>query len=211
MSSLNGLLSNPIVLFTTIFIGVSSIYWTFKAYKQHRHKQEFESLVDYFKIHRKFVESNKTNKRNKDDVIVRAMSYNILAPDPSGIEGTGYALSKQHDYCPRKYRLWDYRLPRIMAQIIAYSPDIVCMQETTTHSFNNSLESEFNKLDYEGWHQRRSLTIVKATEAIFWKKNKFECLSKKLLRFNEIVEKYVCKKHENNKFYNKLKSRGDIC
>ena len=59
------------------------------------------------------------------------------------------------------------------------------------------------------------MTKIKATEAIFWNRNKYQLLKKKIIRFNQICDneeyaKYVGVKHENNKFYQRIKSRGDV-
>eukprot|EP01084_Bolivina_argentea_P033566 62073_1 len=187
-------------------IGIG-LYFLLRGYYQYVQDKKFESLVNYFKTHRKFINIDDTNDR------IRVMSYNILSPDPSGVDKTGdkYAMSDQHNYCPRKYRIFEYRLPRIMAQIVAYVPDIVCIQETSIHSFNNYIFNEFTKLNYNSWHEIRDKQNNLHTQSIFWNKNKFNFINKKVIRLNTIFdEKYFGPKDKNNAFLNMFKQCPDI-
>eukprot|EP01084_Bolivina_argentea_P231624 390557_1 len=109
------------------------------------------SKLRKLKYENKLVEDIRMNQTK--DNIVRVMSYNILA------DGPNYALGKWVDYCPYgkdgdrlAFRRWSYRGPRILAQIQCYKPDIICMQETTQHTFTSFFEPKLKALGYHGIH-----------------------------------------------------------
>lgn len=53
----------------------------------------------------------------------RVVTYNVLAPS------SRFGLSEKYDsYCPRRYREWSYRFPRILEQLDALDGDIVGIQ-----------------------------------------------------------------------------------
>ena len=203
----------------TAIIGAVIIFFAYSD--RYKNKEEHSFLVNYFKTHRKFITIKQPkNKMNQ----FRIMTYNILAPIEDYLQW--------NKYCPDKYLSWQYRLPRIIAQIIAYCPDIVCMQETSLEAFETNLKTEFSKLHYNSWHvQRGSERLIDTPEdasslsaccdhsqAIFWKKSAFKCVHEhqKVLRFNQLCqqnrfEKYVGKQHDENKLYQKVKELNDCC
>eukprot|EP01083_Nonionella_stella_P204307 744891_1 len=114
-------------------------------------------LVSMYRELRKLKHGDKLvidqNMHQNNDSVVRVMSYNILA------DGDCYALGKWYDYCaigkdgdPLAFSKWSYRGPRILAQIQCYSPDILCLQETTHHTFTTYLEPQLFALGYRGIH-----------------------------------------------------------
>ena len=192
-----------LLIVVSIIVGIIGVYYIYKHYEANRKQKEFVSLVHYFKKHRKLIQLKESN--NND--IIRAMTYNILAPK--------WAMTEKHNYCPRKYRLFPYRLTRILAEIVAYKPDIICMQETTADVYNRYLSKEMHNLGYNGEHDPRSIEKDDAAVTIFWNKDKYELLQTKAMIFNQICDeekyaKYLGTKHENNKFYQRLKSRSNI-
>ena len=75
----------------------------------------------------------------------RIMTYNILTDR--------IAMSTRHNYCKMEYRKWFYRFPRLLAQIQAYEPHIIGLQETTPTSYEHSLRNSF--IGYESIHASR--------------------------------------------------------
>lgn len=65
--------------------------------------------------------------------IVRFMSYNILADRYINDAQYEYLSSEKRDFAK-------HRLPRILAQIEAYLPDIICLQETQYSTFHKYFE-----------------------------------------------------------------------
>ena len=163
--------------------------------------------MSYFKAHRQFVTVKQLAAAETKNTF-RVMTYNILTPIES------YLVWQQ--YCPAQYRKWSYRLPRIMAQIIAFYPDIVCLQETSVESFETSLKSEFHALEYEAWHEQRgSNPAADHSQAIFWKKAVFAAQNKKMVRFRDLCqqtryEKYIGRQDDSNALFKKVKSLNDV-
>merc|ERR1719203_315257 len=136
------------------------------------------------------------NLHQANENIVRVMSYNILA------DGDGYALAKSMDYGKRSkdnddplaFRKWSYRGPRILAQILLYKPDIICLQETTNKTFFEYLEPELAKAGYCGVHGMRDLTAVKhgdlsrMTDAMFYNKHKFNLMDLQIIGINKAAK-----------------------
>ncbi|ETO13598.1 hypothetical protein RFI_23770, partial [Reticulomyxa filosa] len=98
--------------------GVMAI--SIRAYKNNQQKQ----WIDFYSRSRQFIAINPSQSgQNSTKQGVRVMTYNILG------DGPFYALSKNHDHCPKVYRKWKYRLPRLLSEIKAYDADILCLQE----------------------------------------------------------------------------------
>eukprot|EP01083_Nonionella_stella_P003473 9971_1 len=170
-----------------------------------------------FKYRNELLEDQNMHIHN--DYIVRVMSYNILA------DGESYALGKWFDYCPSgkngdrlAFRKWSYRGPRILTQIECYLPDIICLQETTHHTFNAYFEPKLKALGYHGIHGIRDTIAAQngnlnhMTDALFYNTNKFKLMDHKILRINQIANtKYFGDYTNGYPYLNKLFNRMDIC
>merc|ERR1719189_3239554 len=123
-------------------------------------------LVQFYKTDRLFAccESNNKNTINES---FRVMSWNILA------DGKNYALSWRHDYCDPAYRAWEYRKTRILASILAYAPDIICLQETTRPMFEDFIQPEFARHGYKAVHVSKQNKRVQS-DTICYRANRFE-------------------------------------
>lgn len=73
--------------------------------------------------------------------VLRIVSYNILA--------NKYAMSGFHDYCPKEYRDWHYRLPRLCREISDLRGDIVCLQEVEEVVFRQDIGSLLRQEGFE--------------------------------------------------------------
>lgn len=99
---------------------------------------------------------------------LRIMTYNILAD--CYMKSSIKPFTNFHPYCPKQFQLMDYREPRIVSEIHAHSPSILCLQEVEGKSFTNRLVPMLP--DYEG-----HITVIigrnKAGCALFYKKEEF--------------------------------------
>ncbi|ETO24803.1 hypothetical protein RFI_12354 [Reticulomyxa filosa] len=109
-----------IVLFCVIIMGCC-----IKRQSGGGEEKKDDDLVSFYKSKQRMIRSSAFMHSS-----VRVMTYNILA------DGEAYALSDFYPYTDIKQRQWNYRFPRVLAQIQAYDPDIVCMQETTPRTYN---------------------------------------------------------------------------
>lgn len=160
-------------------------YW---CYTKLRRLHDRRKLVQFFQNSRRMISVGIPQQKMPS---IRVMSYNILA------DGYRYALGEGHGYCPWKYRKWKYRFPRIMAQIEAYHPDIVGLQETTYVTYHNSLQMEFEARGYDSIHTIRDeeghrMGMERTTETVLYDKDKFELLNHRIIRLNHVGddEKY---------------------
>ncbi|KAL5269210.1 hypothetical protein ACHWQZ_G002887 [Mnemiopsis leidyi] len=76
-----------------------------------------------------------------------------------------------YPYCPKKFQMRKYREPRIVAEVWAHKPHIICMQEVEDKTFSNCLLPMLEK--YHG-----HITVIKgrfkAGCAMFFKADDFE-------------------------------------
>eukprot|EP01084_Bolivina_argentea_P278668 476173_1 len=105
-----------------------------------------------------------------------------------------YALSNRHNYCPKQYRKWGFRYQSILCQFQAYSPDIICIQETTPSTWKHKMQPRLKKLGYIGIHAARELVDAKfaglsQSDCVIWKENKFTKIKHKILRLNKFIKK----------------------
>eukprot|EP01083_Nonionella_stella_P177904 626871_1 len=157
-------------------VGVSA----FCLYRLHGIRNR-RNIINLYRSNRRMIN---VGIRNNNTPSIRVMSYNILA------DGNRYALNSDMNYTPLKYRKWNHRMKRILAQIEAHQPDIVGIQETTYKTYHNSLQIEFDLMGYESVHAIRDREghkngFDRTTDTIIYKKDKFELLNKKIIRFNE--------------------------
>ncbi|KAL5269208.1 hypothetical protein ACHWQZ_G002887 [Mnemiopsis leidyi] len=99
----------------------------------------------------------------------RIMSYNILAD--AFMESRTDPIRNFYPYCPKKFQMRKYREPRIVAEVWAHKPHIICMQEVEDKTFSNCLLPMLEK--YHG-----HITVIKgrfkAGCAMFFKADDFE-------------------------------------
>eukprot|EP01084_Bolivina_argentea_P278667 476172_1 len=144
-------------------------------------------LITFYKNDRRFI-TIPTESKEDESFSIRIMTYNILA------DGIMYALSNRHNYCPKQYRKWGFRYQSILCQFQAYSPDIICIQETTPSTWKHKMQPRLKKLGYIGIHAARELVDAKfaglsQSDCVIWKENKFTKIKHKILRLNKFIKK----------------------
>ncbi|RKO94113.1 Endonuclease/exonuclease/phosphatase [Blyttiomyces helicus] len=116
------------------------------------------------------------------------MCYNTLCEK--------YATPQAYAYTPSWALNWSYRKDLLLNDIIAYSADIVCLQEVEMAQFEDFFREELlQNGDYEGvfWPKSRSRTMAEYERrqvdgcATFWKKTKFSLVHKHCIEFQQIA------------------------
>ncbi|KAG7394236.1 RNA exonuclease ngl2 [Phytophthora boehmeriae] len=99
----------------------------------------------------------------------RVMSFNVLA-DYLVINDSKVEPAKRH----QKYK-WEYRRDGLVREILAYEPDIVCLQEVD--HFEDFFEPKLQKAGFVGVYKRRTGETTHDGCAIFIKKSKCRIVS----------------------------------
>jgi CCR4-NOT transcription complex subunit 6 len=84
----------------------------------------------------------------KQDGEIRVLCYNVLAES--------YALPDRINYCPIWALQWEYRKHRLLKEISAYDPDIMCLQEVESEQFRTFFQPEFAARGYSGVFKPKS-------------------------------------------------------
>jgi len=114
---------------------------------------------------------------------VRAMSWNILA------DGKSYALSQRHDYTDLRFREWDYRKARILASILAYNPDICCLQETTGPMYREFIAPQFSKFGYHCVHLLKDRSSAQS-DTVLYRQDRFTLLCSQSIELGPLSDKH---------------------
>ena len=89
----------------------------------------------------------------------RLVSYNILADE--------HCMEVKHAYCPVKDREWlgdSGRGARLVAELLSYEADIVCLQECSLQKFDDCFRPGLGQ-KYTGFHHSKHLTGHAAEQA----------------------------------------------
>ncbi|XP_063683395.1 2',5'-phosphodiesterase 12-like [Bolinopsis microptera] len=99
----------------------------------------------------------------------RLMSYNILAD--VFMESKTKPITNHFPYCSKKYQAREYREPRIVAEVWAHNPHLLCLQEVEDKTFSKYLVPMLQS--YQG-HITVKKGRFKAGCAIFFKLDQYE-------------------------------------
>ncbi|KAI7825219.1 Endonuclease/exonuclease/phosphatase [Gamsiella multidivaricata] len=114
--------------------------------------------------------------------------YNILAEK--------YATPQMYGYTPSWALAWEYRKELILQEILAYSADIVCLQELESGQYEDYFKDQMKQQgDYDGvfWPKSRAKTMPEKDRrtvdgcAILFKASKFNLIDKHLVEFNHLA------------------------
>ncbi|OAQ31097.1 hypothetical protein K457DRAFT_72485 [Linnemannia elongata AG-77] len=114
--------------------------------------------------------------------------YNILAEN--------YATPQMYGYTPSWALTWEYRKELILQEILAYSADIVCLQELEMGQYEDYFKEQMKlQADYDSvfWPKSRAKTMPEKDRRIvdgcatFFKASKFTLIDKHLVEFNHIA------------------------
>ncbi|KAF9582606.1 Glucose-repressible alcohol dehydrogenase transcriptional effector, partial [Lunasporangiospora selenospora] len=114
--------------------------------------------------------------------------YNILAEN--------YATAQMYGYTPSWALAWEYRKELILQEVLAYSADIVCLQEVELGQYEDYFREQMKQqADYESvfWPKSRAKTMHEKDRrnvdgcATFFKASKFTLIEKHLVEFNHVA------------------------
>ncbi|KAG0211623.1 Glucose-repressible alcohol dehydrogenase transcriptional effector [Mortierella sp. GBA30] len=114
--------------------------------------------------------------------------YNILAEN--------YATPQMYGYTPSWALTWEYRKELILQEILAYSADIVCLQEVELGQYEDYFKDQMkHQADYDSvfWPKSRAKTMSEKDRrtvdgcATFFKASKFSLIDKHLVEFNHVA------------------------
>lgn len=116
-----------------------------------------------------------------DDVMkFRLLTYNILS-DRAVHDG-------DYLYCPAQLRYMSSRHDRIIAEIRAMQPHVVCLQEVDYEHYTTRLRSAMNQLGYDGILLQRQDDYGLAT---FWDTSVFELVAQKHATLHHLAETHL--------------------
>lgn len=146
-------------------------------------KQRVKSLMKQqqvpTRIIRTFTESVDASQR------FTVMSYNILA------NGSRYALSKHHDYCPLLYRQWVYRWPLLQKELLEHRPSIICLQETTSSTYEQTIQPAMQAARYYGIQAKRSENYTSPLScSLFINQDVFAVINSYVYHYHQLIEEY---------------------
>ncbi|KAG0066734.1 Glucose-repressible alcohol dehydrogenase transcriptional effector [Linnemannia elongata] len=114
--------------------------------------------------------------------------YNILAEK--------YATAQMYGYTPSWALAWEYRKELILQEVLAYSADIICLQEVESGQYDDYFKDQMKQQgDYDSvfWPKSRAKTMPEKDRrnvdgcATFFKASKFTLIDKHLVEFNHIA------------------------
>ena len=111
-----------------------------------------------------------TKPRDDSDSVLRVMTYNILGDFYASRE---FESRGQFQYCELIHLKKTRRMPLIVSEILAYHPDIICLQEVDTSIYDDLLRPALASKGYLGFHSEK-ISEQKEGCAIFWSNKVFE-------------------------------------
>lgn len=95
------------------------------------------------------------------------MSYNILAP----------SLALRHSSVQRGLLHMNFRLPRIVEEIMLHKPDVVCLQEVDSGRVQEYLTEELHACGYTGVYKKRTGDKVSTLQSTLGSSTCTPCLT----------------------------------
>ena len=111
------------------------------------------------------------------------MTYNLLADL--------YATPDQFSGTPAWALAWPYRRQNLVREIVAASPDVVCLQEVQSTHFADFLAPELHRAGYAGVYKKKTADVFTGASyaadgcATFFKRSAFGLVKKYEVEFNK--------------------------
>jgi mRNA deadenylase 3'-5' endonuclease subunit Ccr4 len=113
--------------------------------------------------------------------VIRVMTYNVLADlytTRCVLEGGSNELDQEqlqqqpfqfmyYNHCPQEFLSRKRRMPLILHELLAYRPDIICLQEVDLHVFDRLLEPCLRSQGYQGYYSNKASSQLEGCAA-FW-------------------------------------------
>lgn len=101
----------------------------------------------------------------ESSIEIRVLTYNTLADQNCSQD--------IYPYCKAEYLLKHRRLPLVAHEILAYQPDVVCLQEVDEHIYARLFQPIMSQYNYDGhFAQKRSDGQTEGC-ALFWNRQRF--------------------------------------
>lgn len=121
----------------------------------------------------------------------RVMSYNILADQYAG---TAYAQKVLFNYCPSKLLDNNYRRQLVLEEVLAYQPDVLCLQEVDDKVFSDYLEPHLKRNGFEGRYTNKQ-GRVREGAAMFWRASRFRLAGSRDLSMRDVFRRPLSPPH----------------
>ncbi|KAF6252797.1 hypothetical protein COO60DRAFT_1628447 [Scenedesmus sp. NREL 46B-D3] len=142
---------------------------------------------------------------------IRMITYNILADKYSSFNA----------YCPPQYLAWQYRCPRLLAELEAYAADLLFLQEVESTVFDQQLRPWMQQRGYQSlFHPRRSPQGSAGPDegvSLHFRASAFTHISSAGVRLGDaslagpLLPAACCSKHRHNRFLQALSQREEGC
>jgi len=118
---------------------------------------------------------------------LRVVTYNVLAD-----LYTSRDIDEQivYSHCDSRHLLRQRRMPMLVAEILAYQADLVCLQEVDASIYENLLRPVFFEEGFEGFYSNKA-SIQQEGCAMFWSKDCFEPAQNKDMHTQSIRELFT--------------------
>ncbi|KAK3828312.1 MAG: Endonuclease/exonuclease/phosphatase [Benniella sp.] len=135
--------------------------------------------------------------------------YNILAEK--------YATPQMYGYTPSWALSWEYRKELILQEILAYSADIVCLQEVESGQYEDYFKDQMKQqADYDSvfFPKSRAKTMAEKDRksvdgcATFFKASKFSLMDKRFVEFNQVA---MQRPEKTEDLFNRVMNKDNIC
>ncbi|GIY33924.1 protein angel homolog 2 [Caerostris extrusa] len=125
---------------------------------------------------RRWKKTKLCRSRSKWDFRFSIMTYNILSGE--AVDNHMYLYRN----CNPHFLQEDYRISRIMPEILKSKSDIICLQEVEQHLFFNMIEKVFDSNGFASIFKKRTGHKTDGC-AILWRKKKFDLVRQKAVEF----------------------------
>ncbi|KAH8119438.1 glucose-repressible alcohol dehydrogenase transcriptional effector [Phellopilus nigrolimitatus] len=158
------------------------------------------------------LQTDAERKASESDPSVESLTvlcYNILCDK--------YATERLYGYTPNWALQWDYRKGNILAEVIGYNTDFVCLQEVDVAQYEDFFLRNLEEQGYEGvyWPKSRANTMEDSQRrlvdgcATFYKASKYKLVEKQLIEFRRVaMQRSDFKKTDD--MFNRVLQRDDI-
>ncbi|GFT91856.1 protein angel homolog 2 [Nephila pilipes] len=125
---------------------------------------------------RRWKKTKLNRARQKWDFQFTIMTYNILSQN--AVENHRYLYKK----CHPAFLQEDYRISKILPEILKSKSDIICLQEVEQNLFYNRIKNVFDSNGFASIFKKRTGSKSDGC-AILWRKKKFDLVHEKAVEF----------------------------
>jgi len=135
--------------------------------------------------------------------LLRVMTYNLLADMYASRETDQIAM---YNHCESQYLSRKRRMPMLMYEILAYRPDVVCLQEVDSDVFESLFRPVMESQGYQGYYSNKASAQLEGC-ALFWSLNCFHPVTPSKMRKFYLKDLF---QHHKHNLLDRWESLGDI-